>query len=173
MNDHHSPRPSCRQCGSPCRTIAALLLATLGLLVIPAGANATSVTDAGEGFPLSVNASDHILIAKLTIKEEEDNITGPWSIWAGGTSTPLVPLNGGPETSEVALGEPEHQLFLYRLNDAGNAGGTSTISYFKEGKEHTVHRAVYYTPEGVGHEVSPLHETITNEKGESDRKSVV
>jgi len=150
---------------------AIVLLALLAVLVAPSLALASSVTDAGEGFPLSINASDHILIAKLVIEEEEgkseENIAGPWSIWAGGSSTPLAPLNGGPETSGVALGEPEHNLFLYRLNAAGVAGGTSTItSGFKEGKEHTVHRAVYYTPDGVGHEVPPLHETITNEKGE-------
>jgi len=152
--------------------VAIVLLALLAVLVAPSLALASSVTDAGEGFPLSVNASDHILIAKLVIEEEEgksqENIAGPWSIWAGGSSTPLAPLNGGPETKAVALGEPEHSLFLYRLNAAGVAGGTSTItSGFKEGKEHTVHRAAYYTPDGVGHEVPPLHETITNDKGES------
>jgi hypothetical protein len=151
--------------------VAIVLLALLAVLVAPSLALASSVTDAGEGFPLSVNASDHILIAKLVIEEEEgkseENIAGPWSIWAGGSSTPLAPLNGGPETKEVALGEPEHSVFLYRLNAAGVAGGTSTItSGFKEGKEHTVHRAAYYTPDGVGHEVPPLYETITNSKGE-------
>jgi len=139
-------------------------------LAAPPPAVAISVTDAGVGFPLSVNPSDHILIGKLVLEEEEgtkeEDLAGPWSIWADGSSTPLEPLNGGPETTGTALGEPEHTLFLYRLNAAGVAGGTSTISYLKEGKEKTVHRAVFYTPDGVGHEVPPLSETILNDKGE-------
>ena len=145
-----------------------LIGCSLALLGLPASAGAATVTDLGEGFPLSVNPSDHVLLAKLVIEEKaEENVVGPWSIWAGGKSTPLAPLNGGPETKEIVLGQPAHQLLLYRLNSAGAAGGTSTVSYFKEGKEHTVFRAAYYTPDGVGHEVPPLHETITNSKGES------
>ena len=146
-----------------------MLIATLAA---PAAASATSIIDAGAGLPTSLNSSDHILVGRLTIEEEEpgkpeENIAGPWSIWAEGASTPLAPLNGGPETSGGALGSIEHELFLYRLNDAGDAGGTSTISYFAEGEEHTIHRAAWYSPSGVGHEVPLLQETVLNSKGES------
>ncbi len=161
------PKPAADLCAL---VVCAFL--TLTLLCLPAVAGAASVTDAGEGVPLSVNSHDHLLIATLGTEEEkpgepEEVITGPWSLWADGASTPLSPLNGGPETSNVPLGEPEHDLFLYRLNAAGDAGGTSTISYFAEGKEHTVHRAAWYSPSGVGHVVPLLQEEITNEKGES------
>lgn len=127
------------------RPLLLALFAALALLCPAAPAGASSIVEAGQGAPILLNPSDHLLVASLVEKESkgttEQDIEGPWSLWAEGKSTPLEPLNGGPETpSESALGSIEHQLFLYRLNAAGEAGGTSTISYFSEGKEHTVHR---------------------------------
>ena len=147
-------------------------VAVLALLCLPATSGASSIVEAGEGAPISLNPSDHILVARLSETESEgkaeQDIEGPWSLWAEGKSTPLEPLNGGPETpNESTLGSIEHQLFLYRLNVAGVAGGTSTISYFdSKGEEHTVHRAAWYSPSGVGHEVPVLQEEIFNEEGE-------
>ncbi len=149
------------------------MLLALALLVSPAVASAVSVTDAGEGFPMSMNSSDHILVARLTFEEEEpgkpeENIEGPWSIWASGRSTALAPLNGGPETHGGTLGEVFHELFLYRINAAGRVGGSSTTSYFdSEGKERSVFRPVWFSPTGEGHEVPLFQETVVNEKGES------
>jgi hypothetical protein len=153
------------------RALILAACATLSLICLPAAAGASSVTEVGEGFPISLNPSDHVLLARLVEREQEgkpeQDLEGPWSIWAEGKSTPLEPLNGGPETpSESAFGSIEHELFLYRLNAAGNAGGTSTISYFREGKEHTVHRAAWYSASGVGHEVPVLQEEVFNEEGE-------
>lgn len=147
---------------------AAALLVILSLLILPAGAMALSLTDAGEGAPISMNSADHILVATITEEEGEEDVAGPWSIWAAGKSTSLQPLNGGPETHGGTLGEVFHELFLYRINAAGRVGGTSTISYFdSEDKEHSILRPVWYSPSGEGHEVPLFQETVVNEKGES------
>jgi hypothetical protein len=161
------------------RALILAACATLILICLPATAGASSVTEVGEGFPISLNPSDHVLLARLVEREHEgkseQDLEGPWSIWAGGKSTPLEPLNGGPETpSESALGSIEHELFLYRLNAAGYAGGTSTISYFDgKGEEHTVHRGAWYSPSGVGHEVPVLQEEVFNEEGEGKPASAL
>jgi Calx-beta domain len=157
------------------RRLAALgvLLVAVTVLTLPATADAVSITDAGEGFPMSMNSSDHMLVAHLVFEEEEpgkleETIEGPWSIWAAGKSTPLAPLNGGPETHGGTLGEVFHELFLYRINAAGRVGGSSTISYFNtEGEEHSLFRPVWFSPDGEGHEVPLFQETVVNKEGEA------
>lgn len=138
----------------------------LALLVLPAVASASSVTDAGEGFPLSMNSSDQIVVAKLGSEEGEETIAGPWSIWSAGKSTPLEPYNGGPEESSCVLGALCHNMLALQINAAGRVAGTSTVTYTnEEGHAASVERAVWYSPNGEVHLVPLLQETVKTTKG--------
>lgn len=148
------------------------LLATALLCVLPASASATSVSDAGEGFPLSMNASDHMLLAKFVIEEEEpgkpeENFEAPWTIWANGKSTKLEPLNG--EGKGEAGEYPEHEMFLYNINSQGDVAGSSTVAYTEGSEERSILNPVWYGPEGQGHQVPLLQKEVDNKKGEPHR----
>ncbi|MHB8242520.1 MAG: Calx-beta domain-containing protein [Solirubrobacteraceae bacterium] len=151
------------------RTLIVAALVALALLALPGGAAALSVTDVGEGFPISMNTSDHILRGQSYTEENgEEGIEGPWSIWAEGKSTSLQPLNGGPETHGGTVGEVAREMFLYRINAAGRVGGTSTISYFdSKNEEHSIFRPVWFSPTGEAHEVPLFQDTVENEEGET------
>jgi hypothetical protein len=157
-----SRRPYCR------RTIAARCwaLTLLALLALPAVASASSVTDVGEGFPLSMNSSDEMVVAQPVLEAGEENIEGPWSIWSAGKSTVLTPYNGGPEENSCVLGSVCHDLSVLQINDAGRAAGTSSMTYTDEkGTERSVERAVWFSPTGEAHLVPLLQETVKTTKG--------
>lgn len=138
----------------------------LALLALPAVASASSVTDAGEGFPLRMNSSDQIVVATVGFEEGEETVAGPWSIWSAGTSTPLAPYNGGPEESSCVLGSVCHNLVVLQINDAGRVAGTSTMTYTnEEGHEASVERAVWYSASGEVHLVPLLQERVKTTKG--------
>ncbi|HEX4437267.1 MAG TPA: hypothetical protein VH061_10780, partial [Solirubrobacteraceae bacterium] len=153
------------------RLLASLLAISLAaattLLIAPAGASAApTVTDLGEGFPISINSSDHVLIGRLTFEgePEEEDLSEPFSIWADGKSTPLAPLNGEGDGEEE--GSFRHELELEQINDAGEAAGTSTVNVvFGEG-ESSEDRPVIYSPSGVGREVALFQDTITDDEDE-------
>lgn len=152
------------------RLLVAAACAALALLAMPSLAAATTVTDLGEGFPVSINASDHVLIGRLTFDGEgggdaaEEELDGPWSIWAGGKSTSLLPLNGeGDEEGSI-----RHELALEEINDAGEAAGTSTVNVLAGSEERSEDRPVVYSPSGVGREVQLFQDTFTNEEGEEN-----
>jgi hypothetical protein len=138
--------------------VAALLIATSDAAAAP------TVTDLGQGFPVSMNASDHVLIGRLTFEgePEEEDLSGPWSIWADGKSTALEPLNGEGEEE----GGFRHELELEQINAAGEAGGTSTINVVDGEEERSEDRPVIYSPSGVGREVALFQDTFTNEEDE-------
>jgi hypothetical protein len=146
--------------------LALVLCVVPALLLVPSLAEAATATDLGEGFPISLNASDHVLIGRLTIEldegEQEENLAGPWRIWASGKATALQPLNG-PEGAED---EQRHELTLENINDAGEAGGTSTASVFVDDEELAEDRPAVYSASGEGREIPLLQDTITNKDGE-------
>jgi hypothetical protein len=144
-------------------------LLTTGVLLLPAGALAASVSDLGAGFPTSMNASDHVVIATLVFEENEgkleENIEGPWSIWSPGKVTHLQPLNGEPTGESESLGH-EHKLEIANINESGQAGGSSTVGYTAGKEERSVYNPVWFSPEGVPHRVPLLQEEVFNEEGE-------
>jgi hypothetical protein len=147
--------------------ISAAALLPAVLLGLPAVAGAASITDVGEGFPFAINASDHILLGKFEPAEdgEEENLKGPWSIWASNKSTPILPLNG-PVEHEDEPGSPRVELFLDGINASGQVAGTSTVALQQGDEEVSDDRPVWYSPSGEGHQVPIFQETIKNEKGE-------
>ncbi len=145
-----------------CALTAALCALAFGWTV---AARAANVIDAGTGVPFALNESDHILIAQLTEKEGEEDIEGPWSIWAEGKSTALKPLNGAEKHEEDE--KPKHELFLYNINSAGDVGGWSTETVTDNGEEKGLPRPVWFGPKGEPHEVPLLQDTFTNKKGET------
>lgn len=139
--------------------------AALVALAMAAPAHAASVTSIGKGFPYLLNESDHVVLARLVLEEGEENLTGPWSVWAEGKSTALKPLNGAEKHEE---GEnPRHELFIGGINGSGDLGGSSTIAFTDEGKERAVLRPVWFGPGGEPHEVAMLQESFTNKKSET------
>jgi hypothetical protein len=176
MRDHDALRRLLRWRGAVARMLTLGICAGLGLLVIPPGASATSITDVGEGFPTSMNASDQMAIGKLSFEENpetdelEENIEGPWSIWNGGNTTKLLPLNGPGEGKEGEDESPRHEILdVLDINSAGQVAGTSTVSYTEKDEERSNDRPAWYSLSGQGHEVPLLVETLLNENGESIR----
>jgi hypothetical protein len=147
--------------------ISAAALLPAMLLGLPMAADAASVTDVGEGFPFAINASDHILLGKFEPAEdgEEENLKGPWSIWASNKSTPILPLNG-PVEHEDEPGNPRVELFLDGINASGQVSGTSTVDLQQGDEEVSDDRPVWYSPSGEGHQVPIFQETIKNKEGE-------
>jgi len=175
MREHEGLRRLLRWRGAAARTVTLGICAGLGLLLIPAGANAASITDVGEGFPLSINASDHILIGKFVEEEEEgklvENLTGPWSIWTAAKSTTLLPLNGPVEHEEEPETDgkpasPRVEMSLYGINESGQVGGTSTVALQEGDEEISDDRPVWFSPDGEGHQVPIFQEQIKDGDGE-------
>ena len=152
------------------RAVTISVCAALALLVAPAAASAASITEVGEGFPVSMNASDHILIAKLGEEDGEETLEAPWSIWSGGKSVHLEPINGEPAPGETQSLDHEHALDLDNINEAGQVGGSSTVVN-EETPTATLRRAVSITPTGEFHEVPLLEEEIEKENSKGERVS--
>jgi hypothetical protein len=152
------------------RAVTIGVCAAIALLGAPAAASAASITDLGEGFPVSMNASDHILLAKLGEEDGEETLEAPWSIWSGGKSVHLEPINGEPAPGETQSLDHEHELDLDNINEAGQVGGSSSVVN-EETPTTTLSRAVSTTATGEVHEVPLLEEEIEKENSKGERVS--
>ncbi len=141
--------------------LTSVLLATvaLSLLVAPAVASATTITDLGEGYPVAMNANDQVVLGHLAINEElEEEFEKPWTVWsAGKLSSPFEPLNGeGEGKSETE--DNKHHLQLESINDSGQIAGSSTIN---AAEERTTYHPVVYSGSGERRDVGVLQAEIS------------
>jgi hypothetical protein len=174
MKDHDGLRWISRRAAAILISVSVGICLALGLLLVPAGASAASVTAVGEGFPLSMNSSDHILVGKLGFEEDEgvleETLEGPWSIWAAGKSTRLEPLNGEPNGEPESL-DHEHKLELDNINEAGQVGGSSTVASVVGSETKSLYRAVSITPTGTATEVPLFQEELERENSKEELES--